>query len=277
MRLTTWGAILLAASAPLAAKQPPRTESRALPGLTAPGEILVDRWGISHIYAASPRDAFFLQGYAAARDRLWQIDLWRKRGLGRLSASFGADYVAQDRAARLFLYRGDMAAEWAAYPVEARDWTSAFAAGINAFVADTESGRQPLPAEFAATASKPERWTAEDIVRIRTNALASNIPAEVARARSLCAGGLPWEPLRRKLEPAHAVQAPDIDPCLIPPDVLAVYNLAVASVSFSKGKVIAANPGAANPDDDSREGSNNWVVAPARSATGRAILADEPP
>ena len=108
-----------------------RQESRALPGLAAPGSITIDHWGIPHIRAASPRDAFFLQGYAVARDRLWQIDLWRKRGLGRLAASFGPEFVAQDRASRLLLYRGDMAAEWANYPAEARDWTQAFAAGIN--------------------------------------------------------------------------------------------------------------------------------------------------
>ena len=66
-----------------------RHETRAIHGLARPAEIVLDRWGIPHIYAASARDAFFLQGYNAARDRLWQIDLWRKRGLGRLSASFG--------------------------------------------------------------------------------------------------------------------------------------------------------------------------------------------
>ena len=72
-------------------------------GLSAPAELIVDHWGIPHIFAASQRDAFFLQGYNAARDRLWQIDLWRKRGLGLLSKSFGPAYVEQDRAARLFL------------------------------------------------------------------------------------------------------------------------------------------------------------------------------
>src|SRR5215510_4715676 len=68
-------------------------------GLTAPAEIVVDHWGIPHIFAANTHDAYFLQGYNAARDRLWQIDLWRKRGLGILSKSFGASYVEQDRAA----------------------------------------------------------------------------------------------------------------------------------------------------------------------------------
>src|SRR6202789_2999150 len=86
----------------------------AAPGLAAPVEIIVDRWGIPHIYAGSAHDAFFAQGWNAARDRLWQMDLWRKRGLGLLSENFGPDYVAQDRATRLFLYRGDMEAEWAA-------------------------------------------------------------------------------------------------------------------------------------------------------------------
>ena len=78
----------------------------AAPGLGARGRIVVDYWGIPHIYAASERDAFFLQGYNAARDRLWQIDLWRKRGLGLLSASLGPAYVAGFRHAPTDVSRG---------------------------------------------------------------------------------------------------------------------------------------------------------------------------
>lgn len=82
-------AILLGAG--IAETLPPgvQTEARTLPGLRAAGEIVIDRAGIPHIYAATAHDGFFLQGYAVARDRLWQIDLWRKRGLDRLAASFG--------------------------------------------------------------------------------------------------------------------------------------------------------------------------------------------
>jgi len=86
-------AIALAGMASAARAEIPsaaRHEDRAVQGLAQPAEIIVDRWGIPHIYAKSARDAFFLQGYNAGRDRLWQIDLWRKRGLGRLSASFGS-------------------------------------------------------------------------------------------------------------------------------------------------------------------------------------------
>ena len=139
------------------------------------------------------RDAFFLQGCNAARDRLWQIDLWRKRGLGRLAASFGPAYVAQDRAARLFLYRGDMGAEWAAYGPGARESVEAFAAGVNAYVAEVKAGKRPLPVEFSITHSQPETWNPEDILRIRSHALVSNVTSEVARARVVCAGGVEAE------------------------------------------------------------------------------------
>ncbi len=255
-------------------------EARRLPGLQAPGSIIIDHWGIPHIRAANARDAFFLQGYAAARDRLWQIDLWRKRGLGRLAASLGPAFVAQDRASRLFLYRGDMAAEWAAYPAEAKSWTEAFAAGVSAYVGEVEAGRAPLPEEFAATGSRPERWQAEDIVRIRSNALVSNLPGEVARARAICAAGLDRERLRRALEPVHSIDMPKgFDPCSVPANVLDDYRLGTGGVSFEAGKVTvqdAPSTIAAYENPDIADGSNNWVVAPGRTATGRPILAGDP-
>ena len=267
-------AALLLTTAATAQEAPPGAfaESRALPGLTAPGEIIIDRAGIPHIYAANARDGFFLQGYAVARDRLWQIDLWRKRGLGRLSASFGAQFIAQDRAARLLLYRGDMAAEWAAYPSAAKGWTDAFAAGINAYVADVEAGRAPLPLEFSATNTRPERWQADDVVRIRSNALASNLTSEVVRARALCGGDLKYEPLRRELAPAHTVSIPKgLDPCSIPADVLDDYALGTGDVRFDGQKIVVASL-----DPDIQEGSNNWVISAGKSATGRPILANDP-
>ena len=267
-------AALLLTTAATAQEAPPGafSESRALPGLTAPGEIIIDRAGIPHIYAANARDGFFLQGYAVARDRLWQIDLWRKRGLGRLSASFGAQFVAQDRAARLLLYRGEMAAEWAAYPSQAKVWTEGFAAGINAYVADVETGRAPLPIEFSATNTRPERWQADDVVRIRSNALASNLTSEVVRARALCGGDLKYEPLRRELAPAHTVSIPKgLDPCSIPADVLDDYALGTGDVRFDGQKIVVASL-----DPDIQEGSNNWVIGAGKSATGRPILANDP-
>jgi penicillin amidase len=176
-------AVLVACAVLLAAPALPQTalssavkeETWAVRGLGAPAEIIVDHWGVPHIFAGSARDAFFLQGYNAGRDRLWQVDLWRKRGLGRLSASFGPAYVEQDRAARLLLYRGDMEKEWGAYSPDAKDIVTAFTEGLNAYVAEVQAGAKPLPVEFRLTNSAPEAWKPEDILRIRSHAMVSNV------------------------------------------------------------------------------------------------------
>ncbi|MFI4974065.1 MAG: penicillin acylase family protein [Caulobacterales bacterium] len=258
-----------------------RQEARTVAGLAAPAQIIVDQWGVAHIYAKSQRDAFFLQGYNAARDRLWQIDLWRKRGLGLLSASFGPSFLAQDRAARLFLYRGDMEREWAAYGPRAKDRTEAFVAGVNAYVAEVAAGRRPLPVEFTLSGSRPDAWRAQDVVRIRSHALTRNVDSEVARARVACAAGLDADRLRHKLEPTWTTHVPDgLDPCSIPADVLADYVLATRDVSFApQAATAAADPAAVLAQataDAQAEGSNNWVVSGARTATGRPILANDP-
>jgi acyl-homoserine lactone acylase PvdQ len=158
----TWVALSAAAATSTTVQE----RDWSVAGLDAPADIVIDHWGIAHIFAASIHDAFFLQGYNAARDRLWQIDLWRKPGLGLLAKSLGPAYVDQDRAARLFLYRGDMEKEWAAYAPESRQWVTAFVDGLNAFVAQVQSGARPLPVEFKLTDSRPDTWRAEDVLRM---------------------------------------------------------------------------------------------------------------
>jgi penicillin amidase len=260
-----------------------RTNDAHVAGLTASGEILVDVWGIPHIYAANERDLFFLQGYNAARDRLWQINLWRKRGLGRLAQDFGPAYVEQDRALRLFAYRGDMDAEWAAYGPKAKSYAEAFVAGINSYVGDVQAGRLPLPMEFRIAGSMPDMWSAEDVVRIRSHGLTRNVTSEVKRALVTCAAGLDADKLRVKLEPEWTPKVPEgLDPCIIPKDVLKLYDLATRPVSFeslAKKQALSHDPDTFLAEaDEAREaiGSNNWVVAPERSATGRPILANDP-
>ncbi|HLZ74631.1 penicillin acylase family protein [Phenylobacterium sp.] len=278
------GALLAGAAQAEPGSTAVRREAWSVAGLNAPAQMVVDRWGIPHIFAGSSRDAFFLQGYNAGRDRLWQIDLWRKRGLGRLAASFGPSYVAQDRAARLFLYRGDMAAEWAAYAPGAKDAVEAFAAGVNAYVAEVKAGRKPLPVEFRLTTSQPELWAAEDILRIRSHALVSNVTSEVARAQVACAGGLAFDRLRRTISPPHATVVPaGLDPCVVPADVLKDYLRATEAVSFEDlatgGRKAEASPQTQLAEAIKayeNEGSNNWAIAPSRTATGRPILANDP-
>ncbi len=243
-------------------------------GLESPAEIIVDEWGVPHIYAGTHYDAFFVQGFNAARDRLWQIDLWRRRGLGLLSEAFGEDYVEQDRANRLFLYRGDMYREWLAYGSDAKRIAEAFTAGINAYIELTEANPELLPPEFLLLDYTPSRWEAADVVRIRSHGLLRNVPNEVRRARIACLRSLEdagnWKPL----EPAWTTTLPDgLDPCDVPADVLETYSLARAGVSFESALATASAP---LPIDGVGAGSNNWAVAPSRTATGRPLLADDP-
>src|ERR1700730_15095937 len=125
------------------------TEERlTIAGLSAPVEISVDKWGVPHIKAENLPDLFFAQGFNAARDRLWQIDLARKRGLGLLAADFGPGYLEQDRAARLFLYRGDIDAEWACYGPDSTASCTSFVQGINAYIDLIDKEPKRMPPEF---------------------------------------------------------------------------------------------------------------------------------
>lgn len=240
-------------------------------GLTHPVEILVDRWGVPHIYAQSTYDAFRAQGFNAARDRLWQIDFWRRRGLGRLSEVFGAEHVERDRAARLFLFRGDMHAEWLAYGSDTKRAASAFVEGINSFVELTRSDPSLLPVEFRELGYEPALWDPEDVARIRSHGLFYNLREEVARALTIRDFGPEVEELRRTREPARALQIPEgLDLSVIPDDVLAVYDLATTPPAFGPVDPSAAQ-GKVLP-----EGSNNWVLAGHRTASGRPLLANDP-
>jgi penicillin amidase len=284
--------LFLAAAAPA---NPTRT-ALTVPGLEAPARILVDRWGVPHIYAGTHYDAFFVQGFNAARDRLWQIDTWRRRGLGRLAEVFGPAYVEQDQAARLMLYRGDMYPEWLAYGADAKVIAEAFTAGINAYIDLIDAEPDRLPPEFTLLDYRPARWQPEDVVRIRSHGLWRNVTAEVQRARIACEHGLPAAAAWKVLEPAWQTQIPEgLDPCTIPDDVLDLYLLAKAPVRFNELRVpelVNSAAGASAVRDpehraaliadarardlDRSLGSNNWVVAPSRTGTGRALIANDP-
>src|SRR3984885_13247529 len=157
----------IATAAVVPVQQKPETVQ--LPGLKQPVDILVDHWGVPHIYAKNEADLFFAQGFNVARDRLFQIDLWRRRGLGQLAEVFGPQFVEHDRAARLFLYRGDMKKEWAAYSPDAKAIATQFAAGVNAYIRWLAAHPQQMPYEFKLLKYQPALWTTADAVRIRSH------------------------------------------------------------------------------------------------------------
>jgi penicillin amidase len=246
--------------------------SYAVEGLKGPVEILVDRWGVPHVYASSADDAFFAQGFNAARDRLWQIDLWRRRGLGLLSEAFGPSFVEKDRASRLFLYREEMRREWLAYGSDTKRVVTAFVSGINEYVRLMEEAPDLLPVEFRLAGYRPGHWSPEDVARVRSHGLYKNLASEVERARVLREFGPETDALRSHLEPPREVVVPEgLDLSLIPGDVLRVYELATTPPALA-ADVAANSAGGEKPP----EGSNNWVVSPSRTATGRPILANDP-
>jgi penicillin amidase len=171
---------------------------------------------------------------------------------------WGAEYAEQDRAARLFLFRGDMHAEWIAYASDTKEIATAFTDGINAYVALTREEPCRLPLEFRELGYEPAFWEPSDVARIRSHGLFYNVTEEVARALTLRDFGPAAEELRRWREPRGDLTVPEgLDLSIIPDDVLRDYTLAFAP----------AQPG---------EGSNNWALAPQRTATGRALLANDP-
>jgi penicillin G amidase len=248
------------------------TRSYQLDGLSGPVEIVVDEWGIPHIYAEDSYDVFIGQGFNAARDRLWQIDFWRRRGLGLLSEVFGPAYVDHDRAARLFLYRGDMHVEWLAYGSDTKRIVTAFVEGINAYVRLAWEDSTLLPIEFRELGYQPVLWQPEDVARIRGLGLFYNLREEVARALVLRDFGPDIEMLRQQREPTSDLTIPDgLNLSLIPDDVLRVYDLATIPPQFGERGSPVDVASVVTP-----EGSNNWVLSGVRTSTGRPMLANDP-
>ena len=248
----------------------PETHTATARGLSHDVEILIDEWGIPHIYAESISDAHLAQGFNAARDRLFQIDLWRRRGLGLLSEVLGSAHVEQDRAARLLLYRGNIESEWSAYASQTKEAVENFVEGINSYVLWTREDPSRLAPEFLLHGYGPSLWRPEDVARVRTHGLYYNAEHEVARARTIHVGGMETELLRQAREPLDPLVIPeDLDLSLFDSDTLRTYRLAFAPVDFS---------GAARPETarEGMSGSNNWVVDGSRTATGRPILANDP-
>ncbi len=270
------------------AKPTPTDVRHTVAGLREAVEINIDRWGVSHIRAASQPDVFLAQGFNAARDRLWHLDLWRKRGLGLLSGDFGPGYLAQDRASRLFLYRGDMDAEWAAYShPQAKDIATWFVAGINAYIDLVLAEPSRLPPEFVHMGTTPAYWSPEDVVRVRSHALMRNADSELLRGLIMGRSDADTDLLRRSIDPFRVPTVPDgLNLSDLREDALEDFKLACAPVTFDSVrlacplsdawkwcKVDVLGEVVIDPD---AEGSNNWAVSPARSATGRPVLATDP-
>src|SRR5262249_22652616 len=178
------------------APRPQMSGSLALDGLSAPVRIIRDRWGVPHLYAETPGDLFFAQGFVQAEDRLFQMDLWRRSVQGRLSEVLGANFIERDIMTRRVQFAGDAQADWSSYGPDTRAIAEAFVRGVNAWVTIALSR---VPEEFVLAGWQPEVWQPEDLLS-RTDAFLSTNSAfdEVLRAHLVAvlgaAGADRWFP-----------------------------------------------------------------------------------
>src|SRR5262245_41601535 len=176
-------AVLLAAAADRPGAAPESVTLR-VDGLGAPVEMLRDRWGINHIYAKSEGDLFFAQGYAAARDRLFQFELWRRQATGTVAEILGRKELKRDIGTRLHMFRGDLTSELNWYHPHGEAIITAYVRGVNAYITEANRNAAALPVEFKLLGIKPMPWTPAVVIS-RHNALLANIGQEVNLAQAV--------------------------------------------------------------------------------------------
>lgn len=271
-------AALVAMPGSLFAKPRIKGETRkiALAGARAPIEVVEDALGVPHVRAASKHDAFFGQGYLVARDRLFQIDMERRRDMGRMAESFGPRFVAADRAARLFLYRGDIDAELAALPPEVLECAKGYVAGVNARLDELAADPSLLPIEYGILGISPLRWDVRDLVRGRGVGM-GDADDEVRRAQLHARGLLEADQLMAPLRPAWSFTVPDgLDTAAVSEADLGLLDPANRPGGFEPLQEAAWLDPEARREERFAQGSNAWTISPSRTATGRPILANDP-
>jgi len=279
------GLALLAPARPLAGA-PAESRVRA-PGLAAAATVVTDRWGIPHVRAASLSDLYYAWGWVTARDRLWQL-LWTRAGLdGQAHRWVGNSALPGDGGAQLFRVRERAHAIWQRDRADTllRMELERYAAGVNAYLADCRAGRRAWPAELARLHAKPEDWTAEDCVGV---VLGVGITldldlSELGEAKAVADSGAAWYTNRRRYENRWMYDTvPDSAVARLWPHVAGRSTSSQADLhpAFSRellagaARFLAAFP--AQDPDGARRVSNEFVVGPARSASGKPVLANDP-
>ncbi len=274
-----------------------------MPGLQQPVEIIRDRWGVNHIYAKNEHDLFFVQGYSAAQDRLFQLEIWRRQATGTVAELLGPQEIKRDIGARLFRYRpsaaqpnaarGDINKELLHYHPHGPQIVAAFVEGINAYITNILKTPEKLPFEFRVLDTKPGLWTPE-IVISRHQGLFSNIREELNYGRLVKLIGpdklreLQWFHPQSAGSPSKPAK-PDLtlhvngDELFQP--ILELYEAFRLPLKF-QGQATKADEDdaslfrpAINQGFESEKqyvGSNNWVISGSKSASGYPMLANDP-
>ena len=270
-------------------------ETLTVPGLEQGVEIIKDRWGISHLYAQTEHDLFFAQGYSAARDRLFQFEIWRAQATGTTAELLGTRAVDRDHGARLFKFRGDMTQEMNHYHDRGAEIIPAFVDGVNAYIDRALANPDDLPLPFRLLGIKPKHWTPEVVIS-RHQGLLGNIRAELNTARAVCAiGGDAVKELQHYQPREPNLELDPLINCesLLENDILHLYSAYRGRLRFEPSDVVTAdlrneaqsyerlasvmNIEALELADRTEDiGSNNWVVSGALTQDGYPMMINDP-
>jgi len=231
-------------------------------GVALPVEVYRDKWGISHVFARSNADLFFVQGYMTASDRLFNMDFNRRQASGRLAEVFGKALLPEDRLMRTVGLTRIGQAGLDRATAATREAIDAYTRGVNAYI---EQHRDKLPEEFRVAGYTPEPWTPLDSVicwKWFSWALTSGWRADAALAQVIDKVG---ESKAREVFPFYIKGAPTI---------------------IGKGELkLPSTPPVPTPTTARRQevegkyalnlnvGSNGWAVNGSKSVTGKPLLA----
>ncbi len=288
-----------------------------LAGLSAPVTVYRDAAGIVQIVAATPDDLFFAQGYVHASERMWQMEVWRRIGAGRLSELFGSSALDKDIAIRTMGWRQAGEADYAAASPRTRRVLDQYAEGVNAWLAQNK-GRLGFPFVVAGLKSgtgglggyDPEPWTGVDsttFAKLQAWSLGGNLQTEIFKSvMDTWLGGRtdltdllvpPYQPGMPVIVNAangtpvvestgrsatdSAARAPAAPaPARAAPASAATPGVGTDLARFADlGASIsaAAGLGSSSPAlDHAGIGSNDWVVAPSKTSSHTALLANDP-
>lgn len=236
---------------------PPVRGECSLAGLAADVEVLRDRWGIPHVYAATLADLFLAQGYLVAQDRLWQLETLRRAASGTLAECIGPPGLEMDR----FLRRLGLARAAAAESPsgEGGQALEAYVAGVNAWISAPDFR---LPVEFSLLRFAPRPWSVADLIamaKLYAWLLSTNWQTEYIRALLIDRLGAKDAALLEPEYPAgHPISAGPEPGCL-------------GADGFTLAQFLACERFLATGG-----ASNAWAASGARTASGRPLLANDP-
>lgn len=275
--------------------------NRTLPGLDGPADVVLDRYGWPHVYATTLHDAMMLEGYVMARDRMAQMEVLRRVSSGTLAEAFGSlssTLIERDIANRVMGLRRAAVNIWAQTPAgRGRVALEAFSQGVNAYLNQIRSGDLSAPSgtDLVVTVNTPD-WTPVDSLTLgRFQVMALSYTADnesdastlTERVRSVFDAASAPELRARNFFDLDFLRFAPASSEVVLPDFLSrlpapqrIESTAVSPRLSPQALAGTQSFHRALRDSlellgDQNRGSNNWVVAPSRSATGHALLAND--